>query len=181
MTNKHDKLSVFISLILRHKPDVVNIELDEFGYANVEDLIDGVIKSGRRIDFDILQQIVQQDKKDRYSFNEDKTLIRANQGHSINVTVSLTEVVPPQFLYHGTATRFVESIIMHGINRMSRLHVHLSDNKETALQVGRRHGMPMILTIDALKMYRDGYKFYLSKNNVFLTDFVPSEYIKVKR
>ncbi|WP_437261229.1 RNA 2'-phosphotransferase [Bacillus thuringiensis] len=181
MTNKHDKLSVFISLILRHKPDVINIELDEFGYANVKELIDGVIKSGRHIDFDILQQIVQQDKKDRYSFNEDKTLIRANQGHSIDVTVSLTEVIPPQFLYHGTATRFVESIIMQGINRMGRLHVHLSDNKETALQVGTRHGMPMILTIDALKMYRDGYKFYLSKNNVFLTEFVPSEYIKVKR
>lgn len=178
MTNKYDKLSVFISLILRHKPDVINIELDEFGYANVKELIDGVVKSGRHIDFDILQQIVQQDKKDRYSFNEDKTLIRANQGHSINVTVSLTEIIPPQFLYHGTATRFVESIIMHGINKMGRLHVHLSDNKETALQVGKRHGMPMILTIDALKMYRDGYKFYLSKNNVFLTDFVPSEYIK---
>ncbi|MEB9469504.1 RNA 2'-phosphotransferase [Bacillus cereus] len=178
MSNKNDKLSVFISLILRHKPDVINIELDEFGYANVEELIDGVNKSGRHIDFDILQQIVQQDKKDRYSFNEDKTLIRANQGHSINVTVSLTEVIPPQYLYHGTATRFVESIMMHGINKMSRLHVHLSDNKETALQVGKRHGIPVFLTIDALKMHRDGYKFYLSKNNVFLTEFVPSNYIK---
>ncbi|PDZ55727.1 RNA--NAD 2'-phosphotransferase [Bacillus cereus] len=181
MTNKNGKLSVFISLILRHKPDAINIKLDEFGYANVGELIDGVNKSGRHIDFDILQQIVQQDKKDRYSFNEDKTLIRANQGHSIDVAVSLTEVIPPQYLYHGTATRFAESIMMHGINKMSRLHVHLSDNKETALQVGKRHGMPVFLTIDALKMYKDGYKFYLSKNNVFLTEFVPSEYIKVRR
>lgn len=179
MTNKHDKLSVFISLILRHKPEVIDVHMDEFGYVNVDKLINGINKSGRDIDFNILNSIVQEDKKGRYSFNEDKTLIRANQGHSIDVKVPLKEVMPPQYLYHGTATRFIESILANGINKMNRMHVHLSDNKETALQVGKRHGKPVFLTIDALKMHEDSFKFYLSENGVWLTEFVPKDYLKI--
>jgi putative RNA 2'-phosphotransferase len=177
MSNKNDKLSVFISLILRHKPQTIGISLDEFGYANVDDLIKGVNNSGRNLDFNTLQNIVREDKKGRYSFNESITKIRANQGHSIDVKVPMKEIKPPKFLYHGTSKKSLENILNNGISKMNRLYVHLSDNMATALQVGRRHGEPVILKIDSQKMYENGYKFYLSENNVWQVDFVPSEYV----
>ncbi|TPF17985.1 RNA 2'-phosphotransferase [Priestia megaterium] len=179
MSNKNDKLSVFISLILRHKPEAANIQLDEFGYANVDELIKGVNETGRRINLNILKEIVSDDKKGRYSFNESFTLIRANQGHSINVKVPLQKLEPPQFLYHGTAERFLDSILNSGVKKMNRLYVHLSDNLDTAKQVGKRHGKPVILTVDAQEMHKDGYEFYLSENKVWLTDFVPTKYVKL--
>lgn len=113
------KLSVFISLVLRHKPDEAHITLDEHGWANVEELLTGINDTGRKIDMEILEEIVRTDNKQRYSFNEDKTLIRANQGHSISVDVELEEKQPPQFLYHGTADRFLESIMIEGLKPMS--------------------------------------------------------------
>ncbi|MGI2326924.1 RNA 2'-phosphotransferase [Planococcus sp. YIM B11945] len=177
MQNKRDKLSVFISLILRHNPQAAGISLDEFGYASVEELIKGVNKTGRSLDFETLKTIVKEDKKNRYSFNESMTLIRANQGHSLNVKVSLRELAPPEFLYHGTAKGSLNSILSSGINKRNRLYVHLSDNKETALQVGKRHGVPVVLTVESGKMYRDGHRFYLSENNVWQVDFVPTEYL----
>lgn len=179
MGNKQDKLSVFISLILRHKPEVIGIKLDEFGYANVEELIQGVNDSRRQLDFETLKSIVLDDKKSRYSFNEDETLIRANQGHSMKVNVRLTELEPPALLYHGTAERYLESIQGSGINKGNRLYVHLSDNKETALQVGKRHGAPVILTVQSGEMFKDGHKFYLSANHVWQVDYVPSQFIQV--
>lgn len=178
MSNKNDKLSVFISLILRHKPEVINIELNEFGYADVNELIKGVNESGRYLDLDILKDIVATDKKGRYSFNNDYTKIRANQGHSIDVKVDLDELRPPQYLYHGTSVENINNILNDGIKRMSRLYVHLSDNTNTALQVGKRHGTPILLKINTERMYEDGYKFYLSKNKVWLTEFVPNNYIE---
>lgn len=177
MSNKNDKLSVFISLVLRHKPEVANITLDNYGYANVQELIESINKTGRKLDFSTLEDIVKSDKKGRYSFNGDRTKIRANQGHSIKVDVGLKECEPPKFLYHGTATRFMDSINEKGLNKMNRLHVHLSDNVNTALQVGKRHGEPIVLKIDSGTMYKKGYKFYLSENGVWLTDSVPSEFI----
>lgn len=177
MSNKNDKLSVFISLILRHKPQTIGISLDEFGYVNVEELIKGVNDSGRNIDIDILQEIVKDDKKGRYSFNDSMSLIRANQGHSINVNVPMKNVEPPNYLYHGTSKEALEGILTSGINKMNRLYVHLSDNTFTALQVGRRHGEPVIIRVDSRKMYEDGHMFYLSENNVWQVYFVPSEYI----
>lgn len=179
MSNKNDKLSVFISLILRHKPEAANIKLDEFGYANVDELIKGVNNTGRHVDLNTLKEIVSDDKKGRYSFNESFTLIRANQGHSINVKVPLQKLEPPEFLYHGTAERFLDSILISGIKKMNRLYVHLSDNLDTAKQVGKRHGKPVILKVDARKMYEDGCEFYLSENKVWLVDFVPVKYIKI--
>lgn len=176
---KHDKLSVFISLILRHKPEEINLELDEFGYANVKDLLDGINKSGRYIDLDILQKIVDQDKKQRYSFNDDKTLIRANQGHSVKVNVQMQVLNPPEFLYHGTAKHSLENILDQGIKKMSRLHVHLSENETTAVQVGKRHGEVVVLKVKAAEMGKEGYKFMLSENGVWLTEFVPSKYIEI--
>ena len=166
---KLDKLSKFLSLILRHKPEAANIELDEHGWANIEDLIIGVNQTGRKINLEILEEIVAADQKQRYSFNADKTLLRANQGHSIPVDVELTEQKPPEFLYHGTAERFLGSIMTEGLKPMSRLYIHLSKDIETACKVGKRHGTPAVLQINSKKMHQDGYKFYLSANGVWLT------------
>ena len=176
---KLDKLSVFISLVLRHKPDAAGITLDEHGWANVEELLRGINETGRKISMEILEDIVATDNKQRYSFNEDKTLIRANQGHSIPVDVELKEQNPPEILYHGTATRFLNSILIDGLKPMSRLYVHLSKDIETAWKVGKRHGDPVILKINSRDMYKDGYKFYLSENGVWLTEKVDAKYFEV--
>jgi putative RNA 2'-phosphotransferase len=144
-----EKLSKFISLILRHKPEEIGITLDDFGWAKVEDLINGINNSGRKIDKDVLEEIVRTDNKQRYSFNENKTLIRANQGHSVPVTIEFKELEPPSTLYHGTATKAIEGIKQQGIKSMSRLYVHLSKDFETAKQVGERHGKCVVLIINA--------------------------------
>lgn len=176
---KLDKLSVFISLVLRHKPDAAGISLDEHGWANVDELLNGINNTGRKIDMNILEEIVRTDNKERYSFNEDKTLIRANQGHSIPVDVELKEQQPPKYLYHGTADRFLNSIMAEGLKPMSRLYVHLSKNEETAVKVGKRHGKPVVLKIKAEEMWNDGVKFYLSQNGVWLTRYVDKRYIGI--
>lgn len=170
--------SKFISLILRHKPDVIGITLDEHGWANVEDLIAGIAKT-RIFNATMLDEIVATDEKQRYSFNEDKTLIRANQGHSIPVDVELAECVPPAVLYHGTGKKYVQSINEIGLIPKSRLYVHLSADIETATKVGVRHGEVCIYTIDTTAMIKEGYKFYLSANGVWLTKEVPNKYISL--
>lgn len=177
MSNKNNKLSVFISLVLRHKPEAANVKLDEFGYVNVEDLIKGVNATGRSMDFETLLAIVNEDQKKRYSFDELMTKIRANQGHSVDVKIPFKELTPPAFLYHGTAQTSLQSILSTGLNKRNRLFVHLSENEETALQVGKRHGVPIILTVDAGRMHKDGHRFYLSENHVWQVEFVPSAYI----
>lgn len=176
--NGTDKLSVFISLVLRHKPEAAHITLDEHGWADVEELLKGICDTGRKIDMDILEEIVAADKKQRYSINQDKTLIRANQGHSIPVDVELKEQEPPEFLYHGTATRFLNDIMKEGLKPMSRLYVHLSKDIETAMKVGKRHGAPVILKIHSGDMYRAGYKYFLSENGVWLTEKVDVKYLE---
>ena len=169
----------FISLILRHHPETIGISLDEHGWANVEELLRGINNSGRKIDMKLLEEIVRTNKKQRYSFNEDKTLIRANQGHSIPVDVELEEAGPPEELYHGTASSFLDAIMQEGLKPMSRLYVHLSSDIETAKVVGARHGRPVILKINTSKMQEDGMKFYLSKNGVWLTKNIPTKYIEL--
>ena len=173
------EIGKFLCLILRHKPETVGISLDEHGWANVKDLIEG-INQQRDFDMKTLEKIVATDDKQRYSFNEDKTMIRANQGHSVNVDVELEEVVPPECLWHGTGEKYVESIDVEGLIPKSRLYVHLSPDMKTAIDVGRRHGAPVIYLIDAAKMYEDGFKFYKSKNDVWLTKGVPVEYFQTK-
>lgn len=173
-----ERLSVFISLILRHKPDVIGITLDEHGWANVRELIDGINDSGRTINMEILEEIVQTDDKGRYSFNENKELIRANQGHSVKVNVELKEAKPPDILYHGTATKFLDNIKRQGIRSMSRLYVHLSQNLDTAISVGSRRGKCVVLVVDTKRMVDDGVKFYLSENGVWLTKYIDWKYIK---
>jgi putative RNA 2'-phosphotransferase len=171
------KTSKYISLILRHKPDTIGITLDQHGWADVKDLINGVNKT-YKLDMELLEEIVATDEKQRYSFNEDKTKIRANQGHSVNVDVELEEVVPPEYLYHGTATKYMDSIWKTGLVPKSRLYVHLSADTETATKVGERHGKPIVLSIRSKCMYLQGYKFYKSQNGVWLTKEVPVEFIE---
>lgn len=178
--SKKDKLSVFISLVLRHKPDAAGIQLDEHGWANVDELISGINSTGRKIDMKILEEIVASDEKGRYSFSEDKSLIRANQGHSIPVDVELQEQVPPEFLYHGTAERFLEDIQAEGLKPMSRLYVHLSEDVETATKVGKRHGEPVVLQVHSGEMFKEGNRFYLSENGVWLTKFVSARYLDME-
>ena len=172
-------ISKFISLILRHKPETIGIKLDEHGWADVNRLIDGINKSGsQKITMAMLEEIVRTDEKQRYSFNEDKTLIRANQGHSVQVDVELEEKNPPEFLYHGTGEKYVDSILKEGLKPKSRLYVHLSADTETAHKVGIRHGKLHIFRIRSGEMSRNGIKFFISANGVWLTKAVPVEYIE---
>ena len=168
--------SRFISLILRHKPEIIGITLDEHGWADVEALIRG-ISACQPLDMAMLERIVAEDDKQRYSFNADKTKIRANQGHSIPVDVELTALTPPPILYHGTAEKYVASIKMQGLIPKSRLYVHLSDNPETALNVGNRHGKAVVYTVASREMAQNGYVFYRSVNGVWLTKTVPVQYL----
>ena len=175
-------LGKFISKILRHQPGLIGISLDEHGWADVQDLIAGVRAAGHP-DFDmaVLEEIVETNNKKRYSFSDDKRLIRANQGHSIPVDVELPVTSPPATLWHGTAERFVPSIMEQGIRSMSRLYVHLSPDMETARIVGRRHGKTALLRIDSGQMEADGAVFYLSVNGVWLTREVPVKYITIEK
>ena len=171
--------SRFISLILRHRPEAVGITIDEHGWADVREMIDGVNKSGKHtLDMEMLEEIVRTDEKQRYSFNEDHTLIRANQGHSIPVDVEPEEKIPPDILWHGTGEKYVSSIDAQGLIPKGRLYVHLSADMETARKVGRRHGKPVIYEIDCRGMAGDGYRFFLSANKVWLTKEVPARYLK---
>lgn len=157
--------------------EVIGITIDEHGWANVEELIQGIAKNNPGFNKEILEEIVQTDNKQRYSFNDDKTLIRANQGHSIPVDVELEEKEPPKILYHGTGEKYIVSINHNGLIPKSRLYVHLSKDVETAKVVGKRHGKEVVYSINSEQMYKDGYKFYLSKNGVWLTKRVPVKYL----
>ena len=170
-------ISKYLSLILRHKPEVIGISLDEHGWANVEELIAGIAKD-HDFNMELLEEIVRSDEKQRYSFNEDKTLIRANQGHSVPVDVELVEQIPPDILWHGTGEKYVSAIDTEGLIPKSRLYVHLSKDEDTATKVGTRHGKPVVYHVLAKKMYDDGYKFFISVNGVWLTKTVPVKYLR---
>lgn len=170
------KLGKFLCLILRHKPEVIGITVDRHGWANVDELIRGV---NRKYPFDreLLEEIVRTDAKQRYTFDEDGTKIRANQGHSLPVDLELAPLEPPPVLWHGSAERFRTSILEQGLLPQSRRQVHLSSDYETALTVGKRHGAPLVFQVQSGEMYRDGFLFYRAKNGVWLTDAVPPSYL----
>jgi putative RNA 2'-phosphotransferase len=170
-------ISKLMSLVLRHKPEEIGLYLNENGWANVEELIKKINATGINVNADTINLVVDTNDKKRFSFNEDKTMIRANQGHSLEVELNLNLVKPPAILFHGTAERFLKSILKSGLTKQQRQHVHLSGLKETAKAVGSRHGKPVILTIDAKAMSANNFLFYLSNNNVWLVDSVPVEYI----
>ena len=172
-------ISRYISLILRHKPEVIGITLDKHGWADVDALIRG-IRETREPSFSrgLLDEIVRTDGKQRYAYNEDHSLIRASQGHSIPVDVELTQAMPPEFLWHGTGEKYTASIEKTGLIPKSRLYVHLSKDMDTAIAVGKRHGKPVVYQVSAGRMARAGYAFYLSANGVWLTKEVPTEFFQ---
>lgn len=181
MSENLTKTSRFLSLVLRHKPEVIGIELDKNGWADVQSLINGVNRTGKYfLDMKILDEIVRNDEKGRYSFSTDKKKIRANQGHSIKVDVELKKCKPPEYLYHGTAEKYVETINSEGLKPKRRLYVHLSVDAETAEKVGSRHGKPFIYRILSGEMHRQGYEFYISENGVWLADFIPKNFIEAE-
>lgn len=167
-----------MSLALRHNPKIIGLWLDENGWAKVDQLIKGLNRKGHKINQAILEDLVVTNDKKRYAFNADKTLIRANQGHSIQIDLALKEKMPPPLLFHGTVEKYLNAIFKTGLQKMSRQHVHLSKDIETATQVGSRRGKPIILEINAAEMHKKGLKFYEAENKVWLTEFVPPNYIK---
>lgn len=166
-----------MSLVLRHQPEVIGLRLDENGWADVNELIEKLNAKGAGADIALIRHVVATNDKKRFAFNEDQTRIRASQGHSIAVELQLKEMTPPEYLYHGTAERFLESIRSTGLQKQSRQHVHLSATTETAKAVGGRHGKPVVLLIRAKEMHQKGYTFYLSENDVWLTEQVPVDFI----
>lgn len=173
------KISKFLSLILRHKPEEIGLVLDENGWANVADLLEKSAKAGNDLTFEELKETVVTNDKKRFALDETQTKIRASQGHSIKVEIGFEEKIPPAILYHGTAERNVKLILADGLKKMSRHHVHLSSEKETARNVGIRYGKPVIFKVDTEKMRDEGFKFYISENGVWLVAEVPPRFLEV--
>lgn len=171
-------ISKLLSLVLRHQPEKIGLELNENGWANVAVLLEKLNTTGNQVDFKLLQELVEENDKKRFAFNDDKTMIRASQGHSIHIELNLESIEPPELLYHGTVNESLEVIRKEGIKKMSRQHVHLSTEKETATKVAIRRGKPIILTVSAHSMHTAGYKFFLSANHVWLTEEVPPQFIE---
>ncbi len=177
--NKKQKIKIgkFLSLILRHNPNAIGVKLDESGWLSVEQLLHGLKNKGQTLSFEELEDIVIHNDKKRYCFNEDKTQIRANQGHSLEIDLVLKKITPPDILYHGTALRFMKSIQQQGLIKKNRHHVHLSIDKEIAYKVGSRHGKPIVLCIASKLMDKAGFSFYCSANGVWLVDAIPVKYL----
>jgi putative RNA 2'-phosphotransferase len=172
------KLSKRLSKVLRHAPESIGITLDKNGWTEVEELLKGL---GNDVSMGDLKYVVANNNKKRFEFSDDFGKIRACQGHSINIDLDLKPVAPPDILFHGTAEKTVPYIKYDGILKMNRDHVHLSKDLTTATQVGGRHGKPSILIIDAKKMHKHGLEFFISNNGVWLTDFVPQDYITIEK
>lgn len=170
--------SKFLSLVLRHQPEVIGMRLDSEGWLPIDELIENANRRGNKISLELLHEVVASCEKKRFSLSDDGLRIRANQGHSVpDVELNLEPVAPPIQLFHGTVAAFIESIREQGLLKRSRNHVHLSADIETAKKVGARRGKPLILTIRAAAMHESGYSFYLSANGVWLTDTVPVSFI----
>lgn len=170
--------SKFLSLLLRHAPETIGLELDGNGWARIDDIIRLSQSQGHQLSYELIEQVVITNDKKRFAISEDGLNIRASQGHSIgSVDLKMTSVQPPELLFHGTASRFVNSIKESGLKPGSRNHVHMSQDNETAIRVGTRHGSPVVLIVQARKMHDAGFSFYQSENNVWLTDNVPTSFI----
>ncbi|MGK7932945.1 MAG: RNA 2'-phosphotransferase [Microcystaceae cyanobacterium] len=171
------KISRFLSYHLRHAPEKLGLQLQSGGWVSVAELL----KASQSHQFPItlieLERVVATNNKKRFSFDETKAKIRANQGHSVAIDLELNPVIPPSFLYHGTHRKVVKTILTEGLQKMSRHHVHLSENKETASKVGSRRGKPVIFQVDSQQMAECGILFYCSDNNVWLVDYVAPKYL----
>lgn len=173
------RISKFLSLILRHKPETVGLTLDSNGWVEVEKLLEACARKGNAFSREELEEVVRTNEKKRFAFDENRMRIRASQGHSIEVEIEFEEKKPPKALYHGTAERNVETIKQKGLMKMRRHHVHLSSDVETALSVGRRYGKPIVFKVKTEEMLTRGYKFYVSANDVWLTDEVPPMFLEI--
>ncbi len=170
--------SKFLSLVLRHQPEVIGMELDANGWLTISDLIEKANQHGHQLTLELLHEVVATNDKQRFALSEDGLMIRANQGHSVaGIELNLEPLVPPELLYHGTVANFIPNIRQQGLQKRSRNHVHLSADVDTARKVALRRGQPILLTISALAMHQAGSAFYRSANGVWLTDAVPVEYI----
>jgi len=179
MTDKETvRTSKFLSLILRHEPERVGLKLDSAGWVGVNELLEAVNRNGVSLSLDELKHVVTANDKKRFAFSEDGQRIRASQGHSVEVDLQYERQTPPEFLYHGTPERFLESIRATGLNKGQRHHVHLSPDPQTATKVGQRRGRPIVLTIRSGEMHRHGHIFYRSANGVWLVDHVPPQFIE---
>ena len=178
MTPQQQKrIGKFLSLVLRHRPEVLGLELDEQGWTNVDTLLHKLAATDKAINREELELIVRNNNKQRYAFSEDGSSIRAQQGHSVQVNLDYEPIEPPEWLFHGTVDRFLNSIMTTGLQRRNRHHVHLSSDRETAINVGQRRGRPIILRIKANEMHKAGFLFFRSGNGVWLTEQVPPEFI----
>ncbi|WP_426575783.1 RNA 2'-phosphotransferase [Xenorhabdus stockiae] len=175
------KISKFLSYVLRHQPESIGLTLDSEGWADISTLIKCAVKQGKRLNYPMIETIVATNDKKRFAISEDRKRIRAVQGHSAKrVDISYQEKIPPAVLFHGTATRFLDSIFKQGLVAGNRHYVHLSADEVTAIKVGQRHGKVAILKIDAQLMYEQGIKFHQAENGVWLTKAVSVAYISIK-
>ena len=175
-------LPKYISMLLRHHPESKNLHMDHHGWVEVDELISKISTKRNPVTFEMIKNIVDTDNKNRFDIQELNGVyyIRANQGHSIkDIDIGFDVVTPPDVLFHGTAQKSVDSILKSGIEKRGRQYVHLSPDISTAIKVGERHGDVRIFEINAKQMKEDGKIFYLSKNGVWLTDFVDRKYIKL--
>jgi putative RNA 2'-phosphotransferase len=171
------RISKFLSLVLRHQPETINIQLDANGWTDIDFLLEKMNEHGFVINKDILRHVVETNSKKRFALSEDGRKIRASQGHSVEVELGYQPQKPPAILYHGTAETSIASIFKTGLEKRSRHHVHLSAEEATAINVGQRYGKPVVLKVHAEEMVQAGFQFYLSENGVWLTDHVPVNYI----
>jgi putative RNA 2'-phosphotransferase len=170
-------ISKYLSVVLRHDPAAARVTLDAEGWVGVDDLLAGAARNGSSFSRAELEEVVQQNEKQRFAFSLDGQRIRANQGHSVSVDLGLTPETPPELLYHGTVDHFLSSIMVRGLDKRSRQYVHLSPDVDTATRVGSRRGQAVILAIAASSMHSDGFRFFCSANGVWLTERVPPQYI----
>lgn len=170
--------SKFLSLILRHAPETIGLRLDKEGWARIDDIIRLSKIHHARLDRELIHIVVDTNDKKRFVISEDGLNIRASQGHSLqNIDLKMQKITPPELLFHGTASRFLDSIRESGLRPGSRNHVHLSQDHETAIKVGTRHGRPVVLQVHAEAMHKADFAFYQSENGVWLTDTVPTDFI----
>ena len=182
MPERHQALessSKFLSLVLRHQPELIGLELDPEGWASLNQLVELANSHGRALTHELVHEIVATSDKQRFAVSPDGLRIRANQGHSVKVDLGLEVRIPPETLYHGTATRFIPSIMEQGLLPGSRQQVHLSAAADTAVNVGARHGKPVVLTVRSGEMQRAGHQFHLSENGVWLTANVPPNFLTI--
>ncbi|QMW05558.1 RNA 2'-phosphotransferase [Spirosoma foliorum] len=178
MSNNETNISRFLSLVLRHQPEIIGIQLDQNGWTDVNELIERSNNYGIKFDREILNHIVATNSKKRFAFNETLDKIRASQGHSVAIELGYKNQKPPEILFHGTGEKSVQSILDTGLEKGSRQHVHLSSDINTAIKVGQRHGKPFVFKVFAEQMYNDKFEFFISDNGVWLTDNVPINYLK---